>query len=68
MLKPADASQMFPLLFLKTTLLEQIDSSVLQVEGCDAHHQCQLASNGSAAVRLVDVALTQVDQHLKGWT
>ena len=68
MLKLADASQMFLLLFLKTSLLEQIDSSVLQVEGCDAHHQCQLASSGSAALRLVYVDLAQLDQPLKAWT
>jgi hypothetical protein len=68
MLKLADASQMFPLLFLKTTVSEKIDSSLLQMEGCDAHYQHQLASNGCAAMRLDHVDLAQVDQRLKAWT
>ena len=68
MLKPADASQTLPLLILIVTFLEQVDSSLLQVEGCNAHHQCQLASSGSAAMRLVDVDLAQLDQALKAWT
>ena len=68
MLKPADASQMFPLLILIVTISEQIDSSLLQMEGCDAHYQRQLASDRSAAVRLVHVDLTQLDKGLKAWT
>jgi len=68
MLKPADASQMSPLPIFIVTITEQIDSSLLQMEGCDAHYQRQLASDGSAAVRLVHVDLTQLDQRLKAWT
>ena len=68
MLKLADASQIFPLLILKTTFLEQVDSSLLQMKGCDAHHQRQLGSNGSAAMRLAYIDLAQLDQRLKAWT
>lgn len=64
MLKLADASQTLPLLFLKTTFLEQVDSSLLQMKGCNADHQRQLASNGSAAMRLAYIDLAQLDQHL----
>ena len=64
MLKSADASQMLTLLFSKTSFWEQVGSSLLQVEGCDAHHQRQLASSGSAVVRLVYVNLGQLDQPL----
>ncbi len=65
MLKLADASQMFPLLILIVTFLEKVDSSLLQMEGCNAHHQRQLATNGTAAVRLVHVHLAQLHQRLK---
>ena len=68
MLKPADASQMPPLLILIVTTSEQIDSSLLQMEGCDAHYQRQLASNGVAGIRFVHVDLAQLDQRLKAWT